>query len=235
VRLAWDSTFNHWQEHGRVPDGIDVLTLEPEHPSTDWDPAALADRRWDVKGTIVGHSDSHGLVYEVRHHDGTGETGWYEPRELVLNNRSYCPCALVARYKADFICTECGIDKATTAQFMALARVPNHPRRDDIYRVMKRLMKAGWSPPPKEPKTRRAGSTETVKDAKKTQGFILNGFGHPATFRVYEMVEGRRTFTDYRIAHSDLEVEIIGEAAFYEKEDKDPILDHSPTVLGEPA
>lgn len=33
-----------------------------------------------MHGSIVGHSDSHGLCYEVRHDDGT--RAFYDPDEL---------------------------------------------------------------------------------------------------------------------------------------------------------
>ena len=59
-----------------------VKTVRPEKESNDWDPEALKQRRWDIHGEVVRHSDSHGLCYLVRHVDGT--KAWYEPRELVL-------------------------------------------------------------------------------------------------------------------------------------------------------
>ena len=49
--------------------------------STDWSDPDRSDAKWGVTGTIIGHSDSHGLVYKVKH--DCGGTGWYEPEKLV--------------------------------------------------------------------------------------------------------------------------------------------------------
>ena len=59
---------------------VGVLTVRPEKESTDWSKDTLKERKWGVKGVLVDRSDGHGLVYQIRHNDGT--TGWYEPREL---------------------------------------------------------------------------------------------------------------------------------------------------------
>lgn len=69
--------------------GMRVVTVKPVIESSDWDTLAKANRLWDVTGTIVSHSDSHGLVYKVAHGGAEfGEIsspfGWYEPRELRL-------------------------------------------------------------------------------------------------------------------------------------------------------
>ncbi len=76
-----------------------------------------------------------------------------------------------------------------------------------------------------------------VKDAKGVEGFILRGFDSKKYyFRVYDKVNldsnGRWTFIDYPIYHSDLDVKITGEAAFYHKKDGTAYLDHSPATLG---
>jgi hypothetical protein len=44
-------------------------------------PQARLRRRPDAWGDIVGHSDGHGLCYEVRHSDGT--RAFYDPDELL--------------------------------------------------------------------------------------------------------------------------------------------------------
>ena len=62
--------------------GTKVRTVRSRTESKDWTPDALKQRRWDVCGDILRHSDSHGLCYLVKHEDGT--EGWYERRELVL-------------------------------------------------------------------------------------------------------------------------------------------------------
>ncbi len=46
----------------------------------DFNTDILLRRRPDAPGSIVGHSDSHGLCYEVRHDDGT--RAYYDPDEL---------------------------------------------------------------------------------------------------------------------------------------------------------
>jgi len=57
-----------------------VRTTKPARESSDWTIEALRERKWDVTGVIIEHSNSHGLIYKVRHDDGS--TAWYEPREL---------------------------------------------------------------------------------------------------------------------------------------------------------
>lgn len=64
----------------KLDHGTPVETVEPKKVSKDWDAEALQARKWNVSGEIIDHSDSHGLVYKVRHADGT--EGWYERREL---------------------------------------------------------------------------------------------------------------------------------------------------------
>jgi len=44
------------------------------------DYAASTLRRPGARGVIIGHHDSHGLCYDVRHADG--EVGCYDPDEL---------------------------------------------------------------------------------------------------------------------------------------------------------
>jgi hypothetical protein len=68
----------------KLAKGMVVETVEPEEVSTDWAPDAILHRKWNVVGEVVGHSDSHGLIYQVRHADGT--KGWYEPRELKIRD-----------------------------------------------------------------------------------------------------------------------------------------------------
>lgn len=61
---------------------IAVLTVKPEKEATDWSKAALAERKWAVKGIVTERSNSHGLIYKVCHQDGS--SAWYESRELCL-------------------------------------------------------------------------------------------------------------------------------------------------------
>ena len=81
---------------------------------------------------------------------------------------------------------------------------------------------------------------EDIKDADGVEGFIICYFDQANNidmrFRVYDKVNldkrGNWTFYDYPIRHSDLEVKIVGEAAFYHTKDGKYYLDHSPKALG---
>ena len=63
----------------RLPNGTKVITTK-HAGSTDWSNPNRPDAKWGVTGVIIGHSDSHGLVYQVKHNNGG--IGWYEPEEL---------------------------------------------------------------------------------------------------------------------------------------------------------
>jgi len=65
----------------RFPGGATVRTTN-DAGATDWTEVARLRRRWGAPGVVIRHHDSHGLVYEVRHEDGT--VGCYEQEELVL-------------------------------------------------------------------------------------------------------------------------------------------------------
>jgi len=58
-----------------------VRTLEPLHDD-DYVPEARKMRKWGVEGEIIGHHDSHGLCYDVRHDDGS--IGTYDPDEMEV-------------------------------------------------------------------------------------------------------------------------------------------------------
>jgi hypothetical protein len=45
-----------------------------------WSPIALASKKWGRKGRVVGCYDIDGLVYVVRH--GDGSIGYYDPTEI---------------------------------------------------------------------------------------------------------------------------------------------------------
>lgn len=49
--------------------------------ANDWSPDAEKARKDDVGGHVIGHHDSHGICYDVRHDDGS--IGYYEPHELI--------------------------------------------------------------------------------------------------------------------------------------------------------
>jgi len=85
-------------------------------------------------------------------------------------------------------------------------------------------------------KFKRGKQIADVTEAKGVKGFILREFGTDRLFfRVYDKTktrpEGGWEFTDYDITHSDLEIEIIGESAFYSMGERN-LLDHSPQTLG---
>lgn len=71
-----------------------------------------------------------------------------------------------------------------------------------------------------------------IKSANGLTGHIFPSYTcGPAIFRVYS--DDHETFTDYRIRHTDLMVTICDEDAFfYEYEDNEDSLDHSPETLG---
>ncbi len=62
-----------------------VRTVRSETESKDWNEDARVCVRWGVVGKIVAMSDSHGECFCVEH---DGMRAWYEPRELVLADRS---------------------------------------------------------------------------------------------------------------------------------------------------
>jgi hypothetical protein len=69
----------------------------------------------------------------------------------------------------------------------------------------------------------------TAKSANGVSGVLLP-VGRTWVFRVYH---DNGEFTDYDIFHSDLQVTINDEDAyFYEREDGESYLDHSPQTLG---
>lgn len=63
--------------------GRKVKTTRPNMAlRKEWTDEGWRERKWNVQGTVVSHSDSHGLCYKVRHEDGTG--GYYDPSELEI-------------------------------------------------------------------------------------------------------------------------------------------------------
>ena len=64
-----------------LENGMKVRTTKSAG-STDWSDPSRADAKWGVDGTIVQHSNSHGLIYKVLH--DCGSTAWYEPAELTV-------------------------------------------------------------------------------------------------------------------------------------------------------
>jgi hypothetical protein len=48
----------------------------------EWTDEAWKERQWGVQGTVVSHSDAHGLCYEVLHPDST--VGFYDPSEIEV-------------------------------------------------------------------------------------------------------------------------------------------------------
>lgn len=62
--------------------GTRVRTVK-DAGSKDWTNQDRPDVVWGVLGTIVKHSDSHGLVYYVEH-DLLDTRAWYEPKEIEV-------------------------------------------------------------------------------------------------------------------------------------------------------
>lgn len=71
-----------------------------------------------------------------------------------------------------------------------------------------------------------------IKSADGVTGVLIKTFDGRFALRVYHD-ESKESFTDYAIRHNDLQVTIKdSDAAFYESENQDPVLDHSPKTLG---
>jgi hypothetical protein len=63
--------------------GTWVRTTEPNPElRNEWTEEGLEKRRWNVQGIVVGHHDSHGLCYDIRHEDDS--IGCYDPSELEV-------------------------------------------------------------------------------------------------------------------------------------------------------
>ena len=60
---------------------VQVRTTRPK--ADDYTAEGKKNRKWGVIGVIVGHHDSNGLCYDVRH-DDDGSRGTYDPDELEL-------------------------------------------------------------------------------------------------------------------------------------------------------
>lgn len=59
---------------------IDTKVRTTKSNSDDWAEEAKLIRRWGVTGTICDLSNSHGLIYKIKHEDGS--YAWYEPTEF---------------------------------------------------------------------------------------------------------------------------------------------------------
>lgn len=68
----------------RLSPGTVVRTTRPNMDLRySWSKVGWELKKWGERGTIIGHHDSHGLYYDVRHDDGT--EGPYDPSELELS------------------------------------------------------------------------------------------------------------------------------------------------------
>jgi len=66
-----------------IPRGSVVKTTQPNLAlRKEWTDEGWEKRKWNVRGRVVTHHDSHGLCYDVRHDDGT--EGCYDPSELEV-------------------------------------------------------------------------------------------------------------------------------------------------------
>ena len=63
--------------------GAMVKTTQ-ENPALkdEWTEEGHKERKWDIEGTIIEYSDSHGLCYKILHEDNT--TGWYDRSEFEI-------------------------------------------------------------------------------------------------------------------------------------------------------
>lgn len=76
---------------------------------------------------------------------------------------------------------------------------------------------------------------KNIRSANGLRGTLI-AINGDVSFRVYDEQDKSR-FTDYSIAHSNLEIMIQDDDAYiYEsqEDDSDPIIDHSPQTLGLP-
>lgn len=48
----------------------------------EWTREAWEAKKWGVEGEVIGHHDSHGLCYDIRHEDGS--IGCYDPTEFIV-------------------------------------------------------------------------------------------------------------------------------------------------------
>jgi hypothetical protein len=72
--------------------------------------------------------------------------------------------------------------------------------------------------------------TDIIKSAKSVKGILIRGTDGINYFRVYSP---NKSFIDYRLVHSDLEVEIKDpDAFFYTNKIGERLLDHGPRTLG---
>lgn len=69
-----------------------------------------------------------------------------------------------------------------------------------------------------------------VSSANKVKGCVIyTALDHKYVFRVYD---DQSNFVDYDLAHTDLNVVIDDEDAFFYSDDTANVLDHSPSTLG---
>lgn len=71
-----------------LPPGTKIQTTK-SNGSGDWQPEAHKTRVWGREGIIIGHHDSHGLVYCVAHfrsglEGGESTIAYYEPGEFQV-------------------------------------------------------------------------------------------------------------------------------------------------------
>lgn len=62
--------------------GALVVTIRENPLVTDWTEEAVRNRKWGVKGFIIGESGSHGFCYKIRHSDDS--IAYYDPSELAF-------------------------------------------------------------------------------------------------------------------------------------------------------
>lgn len=61
---------------------FDLVRTAPSLEARDFTAEGQLKRKPNQIGTVVDHSDSHGLCYQVNYE--TGGSGWFDPDELTL-------------------------------------------------------------------------------------------------------------------------------------------------------
>lgn len=68
-----------------------------------------------------------------------------------------------------------------------------------------------------------------IKKVKKLKGFLCKSIGDRFFFRTYNK---DRTFTDYKLCHTDLEIQILDSDAYIYEKNGEFYIDHGPKTLG---
>ncbi|MBT5808190.1 hypothetical protein HOI18_02840 [Candidatus Uhrbacteria bacterium] len=81
-----------------------VTTEENKSLRGEWEEDTLKMRVWGIAGQIVGHSDSHGLCYDVEHTDGTRAS--YDSTEFDVVERVPVKIVVTKRQSDYHVCVD---------------------------------------------------------------------------------------------------------------------------------